>query len=399
MNTLREEGQISIAETRETLREATNASSRIEMLDWQQIARELNDQGSATLKGVLTPHECGALAGLYQNESGFRSRVVMGSHGFGRGEYKYFSYPLPGIVQGLRTALYRELAPVANQWNQAMGIEVRYPREHADFVQRCHDAGQTRPTPLLLQYDVGDYNCLHQDLYGEHVFPIQVAFLLSEPGRDFTGGEFVLTEQRPRMQSRPEVVQLPRRCRKLRGSSSTCTRKARNLSRQSAAWCKPPSFGATTYARHYLSRREIGAVMAARLFEDLPEPRLLREALGPGTAILNGFAHGVEAELVSALKAVVERAPLRHMVTPGGFRMSVAMTNCGRLGWVTDRTGYRYDEIEPETGLQWPAMPPVFARLAAGAAREAGYSLFLPDACLINRYEPGARLSLHQDKK
>ena len=138
--------------------------------------------------------------------------------------------------------------------------------------------------------------------------------------------------------------------------------------------------------------------MAARLFEDFPEPRPLREALGPGTAILNGFAHGVEAELVSALKAVVERAPLRHMVTPGGFRMSVAMTNCGRLGWVTDRTGYRYDEIDPQTGLQWPAMPPVFARLAAGAAREAGYSLFLPDACLINRYEPGARLSLHQDK-
>jgi len=138
--------------------------------------------------------------------------------------------------------------------------------------------------------------------------------------------------------------------------------------------------------------------MAARLFEDLPEPRLLREALGPGTAVLNGFAHGVEAELVSALKAVVERAPLRHMVTPGGFRMSVAMTNCGRLGWVTDRTGYRYDEIDPDTGLQWPAMPPVFARLAAGAAREAGYSLFLPDACLINRYEPGSRLSLHQDK-
>lgn len=138
--------------------------------------------------------------------------------------------------------------------------------------------------------------------------------------------------------------------------------------------------------------------MAATLFEDLPEPRLLREALGPGTAILNGFAHGVEAELVFALKAVVERAPLRHMVTPGGFRMSVAMTNCGRLGWVTDLTGYRYDEIDPETGLQWPAMPPVFARLAAGAAREAGFPLFLPDACLINRYEPGARLSLHQDK-
>ena len=138
--------------------------------------------------------------------------------------------------------------------------------------------------------------------------------------------------------------------------------------------------------------------MGAKLFEDLPEPRLLREALGPGTAILNGFASGTEAELVSALRAVVERAPFRHMVTPGGFRMSVAMTNCGRLGWVTDRTGYRYDEIDSETGLQWPAMPPVFARLAAEAAREAGFPSFLSDACLINRYEPGARLSLHQDK-
>ena len=138
--------------------------------------------------------------------------------------------------------------------------------------------------------------------------------------------------------------------------------------------------------------------MAATLFEDFPEPRLVRETLGPGTAILNGFALGVDAELVSALKAVVECAPLRNMVTPGGFRMSVAMTNCGRLGWVTDRTGYRYDEIDPETGLQWPAMPPVFIRLASGAAWEAGFSSFLPDACLINRYEPGARLSLHQDK-
>lgn len=132
--------------------------------------------------------------------------------------------------------------------------------------------------------------------------------------------------------------------------------------------------------------------MAATLFEDLPEPRVLREALGPGTAILNGFALGEEAELVSALKTVVERAPLRHMVTPGGFRMSVAMTNCGALGWVTDRRGYRYDEIDPETGFQWPAMPPVFLRLATSAAHAAGFPQFSPDACLINRYEPGARL-------
>ena len=179
MKILHGDGQISIADTNDILRDATNAASRIEKFDWQQIARELTDQGSATLKGVLTRDECRALAGLYANETGFRSRVVMGSHGFGRGEYKYFSYPLPGIVQGLRATLYRELAPVANQWNEAMGIEVRYPREHADFVQRCHDAGQIRPTPLMLQYGVGDYNCLHQDLYGQHVFPLQVAFLLS----------------------------------------------------------------------------------------------------------------------------------------------------------------------------------------------------------------------------
>lgn len=169
---------------------------------------ELDQHGSALLPGILSREECDALSALYPDDSLFRSRVTMARHGFGRGEYKYFSYPLPGVVQTLRTELYRELVPIANRWNTAMGIDIQFPEEHAGFIERCHCAGQLRPTPLLLQYEVGDYNCLHQDLYGEHVFPIQVAFLLSEPGRDFTGGEFVLTEQRPRMQSRPEVMPL-----------------------------------------------------------------------------------------------------------------------------------------------------------------------------------------------
>jgi hypothetical protein len=187
---------------------ADKAVARVNALDWQQIADNLDQQGSALLQSLLSPDECQALAALYSEESIFRSRVVMGRHGFGRGEYKYFNYPLPELIQGLRTALYPRLAPVANRWNTAMGIEVCYPHSHDEFVQRCHDAGQERPTPLLLQYGQGDFNCLHQDLYGEHVFPIQVTILLSEPQRDFTGGEFVLTEQRPRMQSRPEVVPL-----------------------------------------------------------------------------------------------------------------------------------------------------------------------------------------------
>ena len=187
---------------------AKDAVERVHALDWERVSRELDAQGSAMLEGVLSAEECKALAELYPEDGLFRSRVVMGRHGFGRGEYKYFSYPLPDLIQGLRTALYPRLAPIANRWNSTMGIGVRYPEEHADFIQRCHDAGQVRPTPLLLQYEEGDYNCLHQDLYGEHVFPIQVAILLSEPGKDFTGGEFVLTEQRPRMQSRPEVIPL-----------------------------------------------------------------------------------------------------------------------------------------------------------------------------------------------
>jgi hypothetical protein len=187
---------------------ANEAVARVDALDWQQIWTDLDEQGNALLPGVLSAPECGALAALYSSESIFRSRVVMGRHGFGRGEYKYFNYPLPNLIQGLRTALYPRLAVVANRWNTAMGIEIRYPENHQDFLERCHNAGQQRPTPLLLQYGEGDFNCLHQDLYGEHVFPIQVAILLSEPQRDFTGGEFVLTEQRPRMQSRPEVVPL-----------------------------------------------------------------------------------------------------------------------------------------------------------------------------------------------
>jgi hypothetical protein len=184
------------------------AVASAEAMDWPGITKGLNEYGNAVLSGALTVQECNGLAGLYANEEGFRSRVVMASHGFGRGEYKYFSYPLPDLIGGLRASLYRKLVPVANAWNESMKVDVRYPSEHAEFIERCHAAGQTRPTPLLLQYETGDFNCLHQDLYGEHAFPIQVAFLLSQPGRDFTGGEFVLTEQRPRMQSRPEVVRL-----------------------------------------------------------------------------------------------------------------------------------------------------------------------------------------------
>ena len=184
------------------------AVKRIETFDWQGIAMELDQQGSAVMERLLSPEECRAIAGLYPNDDVFRSRVVMGRHGFGRGEYKYFRYPLPDLLDRLRTAVYPHLAPVANRWNEAMKIDVRYPEQHACFIARCHKAGQVRPTPLLLQYGVDDYNCLHQDLYGEHVFPLQLAVLLSDPGADFTGGEFIMTEQRPRMQTRPIVVPL-----------------------------------------------------------------------------------------------------------------------------------------------------------------------------------------------
>jgi uncharacterized protein len=186
----------------------TGVAARVDAIDWTQAGRDLDAQGCALLKRLLSPEECRALASLYPDDKRFRSRVVMGRHGFGRGEYKYFSYPLPDLIAELRSRLYAQLHGVANRWNEAMGIAIRYPESHEAFLKRCHAAGQVKPTPLLLQYGAGDYNCLHQDLYGEHVFPLQVAILLSEPDRDFTGGEFVLTEQRPRMQSRPEVVPL-----------------------------------------------------------------------------------------------------------------------------------------------------------------------------------------------
>jgi uncharacterized protein len=185
-------------------------AARVDAIDWTQAGHDLDAQCCAVLKGLLSADQCRALATLYPDDKHFRSRIVMGRHGFGRGEYKYFSYPLPDLIAELRPALYANLHGVANRWNETMGIDIRYPQSHEAFLRRCHAAGQTRPTPLLLQYGAGDYNCLHQDLYGEHVFPLQVAILLSEPGRDFTGGEFVLTEQRPRMQSRAEVVPLCR---------------------------------------------------------------------------------------------------------------------------------------------------------------------------------------------
>lgn len=183
-------------------------ADRIETIDWAAVLDELDAEGYAVVPRLLAPAECDDLAGLYVHEASFRSRVVMARHGFGRGEYQYFAYPLPPLVAELRRDLYPRLVPLANRWSAAMGLEVEYPPEHARFVERCHAAGQVRPTPLLLAYGEGDYNCLHQDLYGEHVFPLQVAILLSEPGRDFTGGEFVMTEQRPRMQSRPMVLPL-----------------------------------------------------------------------------------------------------------------------------------------------------------------------------------------------
>ena len=176
--------------------------------DWASVEDALNEYGCALLPGLLSEAQCRDLIARYPQADRYRSRIVMERHGFGRGEYQYFRYPLPEPIASLRSALYPHLARIANRWNAAMGIDTQYPAEHAAYLARCHEAGQLRPTPLILKYGAGDYNCLHQDLYGEHVFPLQVAILLSAPERDFTGGAFVMTEQRPRMQSRPEVVPL-----------------------------------------------------------------------------------------------------------------------------------------------------------------------------------------------
>ncbi|MFJ4246785.1 hypothetical protein SAMN04488483_0994 [Pseudomonas helmanticensis] len=182
--------------------------SRLDTLDWADLEQQLDEHGCAVIRALLSSESCDRLSALYPQTEPFRAQVIMARHGFGRGEYKYFRYPLPATVERLRTALYPRLAPLANRWYQRMNLPIEFPPTHAEFLQRCHAAGQLRPTPLLLQYGPQDYNCLHQDLYGESVFPLQVAILLSEPGLDFTGGEFVLTEQRPRMQTRPQVLDL-----------------------------------------------------------------------------------------------------------------------------------------------------------------------------------------------
>ena len=190
------------------LERRTDIEARIERINWNGLENELDQSGNATVVALLRPSECDELATLYDESGFYRSRVVMSRHGFGRGEYRYYDYPLPKLVDELRRTAYARLAPIANRWSERLGESVRYPPTLDEFTQRCHRADQRRPTPLILRYDVGDYNCLHQDVYGEQVFPLQLAVLLSEPERDFTGGEFVMTEQRPRMQSRCEVVPL-----------------------------------------------------------------------------------------------------------------------------------------------------------------------------------------------
>jgi len=192
----------------EPAQSVAHVAKRVAEFDWERILVSIDQSGYAVLESLLLPQECALLAARYEEQSAFRSKIVMARHGFGQGEYKYFAYPLPDLVADLRRALYPRLHGLANRWNERMGVAVRYPEKHDAFLNRCHRAGQVRPTPLLLQYREGDFNCLHQDLYGEHVFPLQTAILLSRPQRDFAGGEFILSEQRPRMQSRVTVVPL-----------------------------------------------------------------------------------------------------------------------------------------------------------------------------------------------
>jgi hypothetical protein len=201
------DGGITLADSGPATTQA-EIQGRVDSVDWKQVQVELNAQGWAVVQKLLSLAEADFVAGLYRQEEGFRSHVIMARHGFGRGEYKYFSYPLPPLIQALRTAAYPHLAPIANQWHERMGKEIRFPDDHAAFLDRCHQAAQTQPTPLLLEYVTDDYNCLHRDLYGEHVFPMQLAILLDQPGDDFVGGEFVMTEQRPRMQTRAMVLPL-----------------------------------------------------------------------------------------------------------------------------------------------------------------------------------------------
>jgi uncharacterized protein len=198
---------VAVASARESPDPNPNPDFCSDPRGWTDVERSLDASGNAVLPGLLSATQCRQLAALYSQDAGFRSKVVMARHGFGRGEYKYFAYPLPPLLNDLRHALYPKLVPIANRWNQRLGIDVRYPEALPEFLERCHRAGQTRPTPLILQYGEGDYNCLHQDLYGEHVFPLQVAILLSRPGEDFDGGEFVMTETRSAHQT-AEVVPL-----------------------------------------------------------------------------------------------------------------------------------------------------------------------------------------------
>ena len=208
MNTQTKTAPRTAASSRAPGAPAHDVGERVGAIDWPRVATELDEHGAARIERLLSPAECAAFVALYPRDDCFRSRVVMARHGYGRGEYRYFRYPLPDLIARLRETLYPHLAPIANRWHEAMGVAARFPDRHAEFLARCHGVGQQRPTPLLLRYGAGDYNCLHQDLYGAQVFPLQVVVLLSQPGRDFEGGEFVMTEKRPRMQSRPMVVPL-----------------------------------------------------------------------------------------------------------------------------------------------------------------------------------------------